>query len=75
MVNMKELRVDLQGNADYFRNQLENIWRIKESLENSFDKMKVEQKVVKSRIMNNAEKQNRVLDNRTIEVTKSGDQA
>ena len=25
--------------------------------------------------MNNAEKQNRVLDNRTIEVTKSGDQA
>ena len=33
--NMKELRVDLNSNADYFRKELENIWKKQEKLENS----------------------------------------
>ena len=33
-VNMKELGADINGNADYFRKELENISRNKEKLEN-----------------------------------------
>ena len=33
---MKELRVDMNSNADYFRKELENIRRSQEKLENSF---------------------------------------
>ena len=34
--HMKELRVDMNSNADYFRKELENIRRSQEKLENSF---------------------------------------
>ena len=51
---MKELRVDINSNADYFRKELENIRRNQEKLENSFAEMQTELKALKSR-MNNAE--------------------
>ena len=53
-LNMKELRVDINSNADYFRKELENIRRNQEKLENSFAEMQTELKALKSR-MNNAE--------------------
>ena len=71
---LKELRKAINRNADYCKKELESIRRNKEKLENSFDKMKVEQKVVKSRIMNNAEKQISDLEDRIIEITQSGQQ-
>ena len=33
---MKELRMNMNSNADYFRKELENIRKSKEKLENSF---------------------------------------
>ena len=51
---MKELRVDMTTNADYFRKEIENIRRSQEKLENSFAEMQAELKALKSR-MNNAE--------------------
>ena len=51
---MKELRVDMNSNADYFRKELENIRRSQEILENSFAEMKAELKALNSR-KNNAE--------------------
>ena len=33
---MKELRVDMNSNADYFRKEQENVRRSQEKLENSF---------------------------------------
>ena len=50
---MKELRVDINSNADYFRKELENM-RSQEKLENSFAEMQTKLKALKSR-MNNAE--------------------
>ena len=44
----------MNSNADYFRNELENIRRSQEKLENSFAEMQTELKALKSR-MNNAE--------------------
>ena len=51
--NMKELRTDMNSNADYFRKLLENI-RSQKKLENSFAEMQAELKALKNR-MNNAE--------------------
>ena len=51
---MKELRADMNSNADYFRKELENIRRSQEKLENSFAEIQTELKALKSR-MNNAE--------------------
>ena len=53
-VNMKELRVDVNSNADYFRKELENIRKRQEKTENSFAEMKTELKALQSG-MNNAE--------------------
>ena len=50
---MKELRADINGNADYFRKDLENIRRNQENLENSLAETQSELKALKSR-MNNA---------------------
>ena len=44
---MKELRVDMNNNADYFRKELENRGRSKEKLENSFTEMQAELKVLR----------------------------
>ena len=53
-LNIKELRVDMNSNADSFRKELENIRRSQEKLENSFAEIQTELKALKSR-MNNAE--------------------
>ena len=51
---LKELRGDLNSNADSLRKELENIRRSQEKLENSFADTQTELKPIKSR-MNNAE--------------------
>ena len=51
---MKDLRVDINHNADYIRKELENIRRNQEKLENSFAEIQTELKALKSK-MNNAE--------------------
>ena len=50
---LKELREDMNSNADSFRKELENM-RSQEKLENSFAEIQTELKAIKSR-MNNAE--------------------
>ena len=51
---LKELREDMNSNADSFRKELENIRRSQEKLENSFAEMQTELKLLKSKV-NNAE--------------------
>ena len=51
---LKELREDMNSNADSFRKELENIRRSQEKLENSFAEIRTELKAIKIRI-NNAE--------------------
>ena len=70
---LKELRVDMNSNADYFRKELENIRRSQEKLENSFAETQAELKALKSR-MNNAEEQISDLEDRIMEITQSGQQ-
>ena len=72
-VNMKELRMDINSNADYFRKELENTRRNQEKLENSSAEMQTELKVLKSR-MNNAEELISDLEDRIREFTQSGQQ-
>ena len=57
---LKELRADINSNADYFRKELENIRRSQDKLENSLVEMQVELKTLKSK-MNNAEERIRDL--------------
>ena len=68
-MNMKELRADINSNADYFRK--ESIRRSHEKLENSLAEMQTELKALKSR-MNNAEEQISDLEDGIIEITQSG---
>ena len=51
---LKELREDMNSNADSFRKKLENIRRSQEKLQNSFAEIQTELKAIKRR-MNNAE--------------------
>ena len=53
-LNIKELRVDMNSNADSFIKELENIRRNIEKLENSFAEMQIELMALNSS-MNNAE--------------------
>ena len=53
---LKELRIDINSNMDYFKKEIETIQRNQEKLENSFVEMKAELKALNSR-MNNAEEQ------------------
>ena len=55
-MNIKEVREDINSNADCFRKEQENIRISQEKLENSFAETQNEIKALKSR-MNNAEKQ------------------
>ena len=51
---MKELRADINSNADYFRKELKKyIRRNIERLENSFADMQTDQKAIKSIIQRN----------------------
>ena len=70
-LNMKELRADINSNADYFRK--ESIRRSHEKLENSLAEMQTELKALKSR-MNNAEEWISDLEDRIMEITQSGQQ-
>ena len=53
---LKELRIDINSNMDYFKKEVEKIRRNKKKLENSFADLKAELKALNSR-MNNAEEQ------------------
>ena len=53
---LKELREDMNSNADTLRKELENIRRSQEKLEHSFAEVQTELRAVKTR-MNNAEEQ------------------
>ena len=46
---LKELRKDMNSNADSFRKELENIRRSQEKLENSFAEIQTELKAIKTR--------------------------
>ena len=46
---MKELRVDINSNSDYFRKELANIRKSQEKLENSFAKTQTELKALKNK--------------------------
>ena len=72
-VTMKELRADINSNADYFRKELQNIRRSQGKLENSFAETQTELKALKSK-MNNAEEQNSDLGDRIMEISQSGQQ-
>ena len=70
---LKELREDMNSNADSLRKELENIRRSQEKLQNSFAKMQTELKAIKSR-MNNAKEQISDVEDRIREITQSGQQ-
>ena len=69
---LKQLRADMNSNADYISKKQENIRRSQEKLENSFAKFQLELKALKSR-MNN-EEQICDLEDRIMEITQSGHQ-
>ena len=71
---LKELREDMNSNADSFRKGLENVRRRQEKLENSFAEIQTELKVIESR-MNNAEEQVSDGEDKTMKVIQSGQQA
>ena len=70
---MKELREDVNSNADSLRKELGNMRRSQEKLENSFAEIQTELKAIKSR-MNNAEERISDVEERIIEITQSGQQ-
>ena len=70
---LKELREDMNNNADSFRNELENIRRSQGKLENSLAELQTELKAIKSR-MNNAEEQISDVEDRIMEITQTGQQ-
>ena len=59
---IKELREDMNSNADSFRKELENIRRNVEILENSFAEMQTELKAIKSRMSNAGERISHMQD-------------
>ena len=72
-LTIKELRQHINGNADSFIKELENIRRSQEKLENSFAEIQTELKAIKSR-MNNGEKRISDLEDRIKEITQSRQQ-
>ena len=62
---LKELREDMNSNADSFRKGLENVRRRQEKLQNSFAEIQTELTAVKIR-MNNAEDQINDMEYRII---------
>ena len=68
---LKELRADIKHNADYFRKELENIWKSQEKLENSFAEIQTELKALQSR-MNNAEEWISDSEDKVMEITQLG---
>ena len=66
---MKEIRVDINSNVDYFRKDLETIRRSQEKLDKSFAETQAELKALKSR-MNNAEEWIIDLEDKIVETTQ-----
>uniref|UniRef100_A0A8D0HUB8 Uncharacterized protein n=2 Tax=Sus scrofa TaxID=9823 RepID=A0A8D0HUB8_PIG len=69
----KELREDMNSNADSLRKELENTRRSQEKLGNSFAEIQTELRAVKTR-MNNAEELIRDVEDRIMEITQTGQQ-
>uniref|UniRef100_A0A8D1DD83 L1 transposable element RRM domain-containing protein n=1 Tax=Sus scrofa TaxID=9823 RepID=A0A8D1DD83_PIG len=69
----KELREDMNSNADSLRKELENTRRSQEKLENSFAEIQTELRAVKTK-MNNAEELIRDVEDRIMEITQTGQQ-
>ena len=69
---LKELREDMNSNANTLRKELENIRRSQEKLEHSFAEIQTELRAVKTR-MDNAEQISDV-EERIMEITQSGQQ-
>ena len=69
--NIKELRVDINSNANYFRKEIENIRRNQEILENSSPQTDLKSL---NRRKNNAEEQTSNLEDKIMEITQSGQQ-
>ena len=63
----------MNGNADSFRQELENKMRSQEILENAFAEIQTELEAIKTR-MNNAEEQIIDVEDRILEITQSGQQ-
>ena len=63
----------MNGNADSFRQELENKMRSQEILENAFAEIQTELEAIKTRV-NNAEKQIIDVEDRILEITQSGQQ-
>ena len=59
-LHIKELRADMNKNADYFRKELVRIRRKQDTLENLFAEMQTELKTLKSR-MNNEDKRSELV--------------
>ena len=70
-LNIKELRVDKNSNADSFTKEIQG--GMQEKLENSFAEMQAELKALKGR-MNNAEEWISDLEDRIMEIIQSGQQ-
>ena len=70
---LKELREDMNSNADTLRKELENIRRSQEKLENPFAEIQTELRAVKPR-MNNAEQRIGDVEDRIMEITQTGQQ-
>ena len=70
---LKELREDINSNADSSRKELENIRRNQEKLDNSFAEIQTELKAIKSR-MKNAEEWISDVDDKIMEITQSAEQ-
>ena len=70
---LKELREDMNSNADSLRKELENIRKSQEKLEHSFAEMQTELGAVKTR-MNNAEERINDMEDKIMEITQSGEQ-
>uniref|UniRef100_A0A8D0VAQ2 L1 transposable element RRM domain-containing protein n=1 Tax=Sus scrofa TaxID=9823 RepID=A0A8D0VAQ2_PIG len=70
---LKELREDMNNNADSLRKELENIRRSQEKLKNSFAEIQTELKAIKTR-MNNAEEGISEVEDRIMEITQTGQQ-
>uniref|UniRef100_A0A8D0UCB4 L1 transposable element RRM domain-containing protein n=1 Tax=Sus scrofa TaxID=9823 RepID=A0A8D0UCB4_PIG len=69
----KELREDMNSNADSLRKELENTRRSQEKLGNSFAEIQTELRAVKTK-MNNAEELIRDVEDRIMEITQTGQQ-
>ena len=68
---LKELRDDMNSNADALRKELENIRRSQEKLENPFAEIETELRAVKTR-MNNVEECISEVEDRIMEITQTG---